>query len=362
MANCSQNLDIIQVRILIGIRGSASAVALLLTVGLLMITRHYAVAQGKKWLKVSLYVLFGSSISYLAVLYVSIFYIIFPSSWSGIWCQIFGFLDQITSILLTGMLLINIHPSVTTIVNYVIYKGHGHAEHCCCRNCIKRRRITRIYVGIILVVTILEMIPSFVPFLVGTYGPFGGWCWISDEENCKRSKKLSTGLWEQIFLWYTIEAIDILICIIIMLTAMGVSIKMVCYDYRSINQGENSHETPENRDSCQKRAKGFGKAIIQLIILVPVNLDIILFGLRASGNNNLPVWVLNALLPPAIAFLIPLSLIFYIQCRQNEAKTTAPLDTSQNEYGTLRQPEEIDIISSSDYNTARERFSSFVEL
>lgn len=341
MANCSQDLGINHVRILAGLRGSISAVALLLTVGLLMITRHYAAAKGKKWFKVSLYVLFGSSISYLAVLYVSIFYVIFPSSWSVTWCQIFGFLDQITGIFLTGMLLINIHPSVTLIL---IANYEAHIELCVCKNCRKMKWITGIYVVIIFVVTIFEMIPSFVPFIVGTYGPFGGWCWIGDEENCKQSRKPSTvSLREQIFLWYMIEAINILICITIMLMAVCISAKRAC----------------RKEGKTQKAA--FGKAIAQLlIILVPVGFDLVFFGLRASVTNHISVWVVLALLPPAIAFLIPLSLMIYIQFENKYRAVMAPSPDDQISvhYGPINKPKS----STSDYITARENFSSFLEI
>lgn len=56
-ANCSRELGI-QVRTLAGLRGSASAVALLLTVGLLMVAIYCGVfGKGKKWLNLSIYVL-----------------------------------------------------------------------------------------------------------------------------------------------------------------------------------------------------------------------------------------------------------------------------------------------------------------
>ena len=227
-ANCSQELGI-QVRILAGLRGGTSIAALLLTAGLLIITCCCGVGRGEKWLKFSLYVLFGSSIGYLTVQLIGTLHVFLPSRWLGTWCTIFGFLDQIFSVLLTGMLVVNFHPTLTLILN-ILYRDSYYGFRCCRRG----RRIVASFVIATSVATIMVMISSIAPFLTNTYGPVGGWCWINDEDNCKYSKQMTTGLWEQMFLWYLIFGTGFLICFTIMLAAVIIYVKkMFCQDCQS---------------------------------------------------------------------------------------------------------------------------------
>lgn len=127
-----------------------------------------------------------------AVLFISAFYIFFPSSWIEVWCKIFGFADQIISVSVISMLLINIHPNMKTLLSHINY-GHDNIKYC------TKTLIIQVFVGAVIIFTFLMMIYSITLFFTGTYGPVGGWCWITVEKNCK---KLSTGLLEQMLLWY----------------------------------------------------------------------------------------------------------------------------------------------------------------
>ena len=354
-SNCSKELNI-SVDTLAGLRGGTSFVALLLTVGLLAIVHYCGVAREKKWLKLSIYLLLASSIGYLAVLFISILHIFFPSSWLDIWCKIFGFLDQILSVCLISMLLVSIHPTVKTLLSHI---NRGHDEVICC----KKTRIIQVFVSVVITVTFLTIASSIAPFFTHNYGPVGGWCWISAEKNCKQ---LTAGLWEQMFLWYILYMLISLTCIVLMLIAVSVFVKEVCCNYK--HRTHHQHGSKSNRQ-YRKHYEVLGKVVIQLIVLVPIILDFIIFALRASGDYSPPVWVIFAIGPPSIGFLIPLSLTLYIQCRQDEPNTTPPAPEihinsqakSKVSYGAL----EAKTIASdaSDYmHTAREEFSSYVEV
>lgn len=355
-ANCSREVSI-EVRTLAGLRGSASAVALLLTVGLLMITYYCGVARGKKWVKVSLYVLYGSSISYLVVLYISVFHILYPSSWISVWCKVFGFFDQVLSVLLISMLLVNIHPTVTILLSHI---NHGHDEVMGC----KKNKIVRVFLGVVVLVTFLMIISSIAPFITDTYGPVGGWCWITVKDKCKH---VSVGLLEQMLLWYIFYTIISLICIILMLMAVSIFVKEVCRNY---NHKAHQQHPNQNTHQYKKHCTVFGKVVIQLIVLVPILIDFIIFGLRASGNYSPLVWVIFAVGPPTIGFLIPLSIMLYIQYRPDEPNATPSgaerhnLNSQANfnkSYGALQGEKTTEAVFSttSDYHTARDEFSSF---
>ena len=357
-ANCSQELGI-PVPILAGLRGGASFVALLLTAGLLAIIFYCGVARGKKWLKLSIYVLLASSIGYLAVLFLSMFHIFYPPSWLDIWCKIFGFLDQILSVCLISMLLVSIHPTVNILLSHI---NRGHDEVICC----KKTRIMQVFVGVIIVATVLVIISSIAPFFTNNYGPVGGWCWISVEKN---SKHVTAGLLEQMFLWYILYMLISLLCIILMLIAVSVLVKEVCCNYKPRTSHDHGHN---NNSQYKKYYEVLGKVVIQLIVLVPIILDFIIFALRASGNYSPSVWVIFAIGPPSIGFLIPLSLTLYIQCRQDELNTISPvperhINSQANlnkSYGALEAGRAIEPIVSttSDYHTARFEFSSYVKV
>jgi len=164
----------------------------------------------------------------------------------------------------------------------------------------------------------------------------GGWCWISAEKNCKQP---TAGLWEQTFLWYIPYMFISLTCIVLMLIAVSVFVKEVCCNYKNRKHHQHGHK---NNRRYRKHYEVLGKVVIQLIVLVPIILDFIIFALRASGDYSSPVWVIFAIGPPSIGFLIPLSLTLYIQCRQDEPNTIPnqlqrfPLTHKQSHMGHLK--------------------------
>ena len=351
-ANCSQDLNI-SVSTLAGLRGGTSFVALLLTVGLLAIVYYCGVAREKKWLKLSIYLLLASSIGYLAVLFISILHIFFPSSWLDIWCKIFGFLDQILSVCLISMFLVSIHPTVKTLLSHI---NRGHDEVICC----KKTRIIQVFVSVVIAVTFLTIASSIAPFFTHNYGLVGGWCWIKVGKNCKQS------LLEQMFLWYIPYILIFQTYIVLLLISVSVFVKEVCCNYK--HRARCQHGSTNNRQ-YRKHYEVLGRVVIQLIVLVPIILDFIIFALRASGHSSSPVWVIFAIGSPSTSFLIPLSLTLYIiQCRKDEPNTTPPAPeihiNSQaklaESYGALESGISITPVDSnaSDYHTARYEFSS----
>lgn len=80
-------------------------------------------------------------------------------------------------------------------------------------------------------------------------------------------------------------------------------------------------------------------------ILAPIILD---FTLRASGNYSIPVWVIHAIDPPSIGFLIPLSITLYIQCRPPAAErytTSSHLQTDLDKsYGAANAGKAVESI------------------
>ena len=65
-----------------------------------------------------------------------------------------------------------------------------------------------------------------------------------------------------------------------------------------------------------------------------------------------------AVVPPATGFLIPLSILFYIQCRPDEARS--PLFGAVNNYGAFAEGETI-VSTSSDFFCTASDNSSFIQ-
>ena len=300
---------------LAGLRGGTSLAALLITVGLLIFACCRKVQKKKErkkenkgrmekiCLTISLIVLFVCSILYLSVLFISIFQVVVPSSRVGTFCKVLGIFDQITGIWLISMLLVSSYPFLKTKLSG-IHQGHDKI------GCCKKTWIVCVYVSIIICAAIATTIASITPFFTDTYNPVGGWCWISDEKNCHQ--EWSAAKMEQIFLWYIPFILGFVICMVLMIMAMWLYTSVVLKAYFT---------TCLNLRNGSEYCKVFVKVLFQLIILIPLILDIIIFIVRLSGNQSAPVWVLFAIGPPTIGCLIPCSMICLCSVVQNKTIT-----------------------------------------
>ena len=153
----------------------------MLSVGLLIFTCRCRVQRRKKCLTSSLISLFLCSIFCFSVLFISILQVVVPSSQVGTFCEVIGFLDQISGIRLVSMLLVSSYPLLRAIgIN------RGHDRVCCC----KKTWIVRIYL-FIFGAAIVTKITSIAPFFTHIYNPVGGWCLISDEKTTINSGLLN---------------------------------------------------------------------------------------------------------------------------------------------------------------------------
>ena len=119
---------------------------------------------------------------------------------------------------------------------------------------------------------------------------------------------------EQVFIWYIPFILGFAICMVLMMTGTCVLLYANrCMVLKTCCKGCLKCDSDDGVKNCCV----FVKLLLQLIILIPLILDIILFIVRISGNQSGPVWVIFAIGPPTIGCLIPCSMICYMQCKQN---------------------------------------------
>ena len=119
---------------------------------------------------------------------------------------------------------------------------------------------------------------------------------------------------EQVFIWYIPFILGFAICMVLMMTGTCVLLYANrCMVLKTCCKGCLKCDSDDGVKNCCV----FVKLLLQLIILIPLLLDIILFIVRISGNQSGPVWVIFAIGPPTIGCLIPCSMICYMQCKQN---------------------------------------------
>ena len=290
-ANCS-GFSEGQIATLAALRGGTSAVAAVVTIGLLVITCTYQsrLVKTDTKLKVHLFALFGVSISYLTVLSLGAVYHRLPEPTAGRWCAAFGFFDQILSVIQITLLFIVITE---------VFRSRGSEE----KISGKMNWVLRISQGTVIVLAAMIVISSFVPFITGSYGEVGGWCWIlSIDENCE---VLVVGLMEQMFLWIIYRALISLICILIVLRAVVLFMR-ACKHSREV-------KGYDNLDDRHNFKHILCKYIFQLIIFVPMFLDLFeLVPVTHVHHYSFTLWVLYATALPISGFLIPLSFLLYI--------------------------------------------------
>ena len=252
-ANCS-GFSETQVALLAKLRGSASVAACVANLILLTVTcacqSKLKFGQEKKWLKVYLFALYGVSISYLSVLSLSVVYHLLPASSAGTWCTVFGFFDQILSVIQITLLFINTNPIMLFLWSEIT---RGHKQTVCC----KKNWISRGSVSTAIVLAAMIVISSIVPFITGTYGEVGGWCWIfSIGEYCEM---LVVGLMEEILLLIVYQILISLMCLLMILTAVILFLR-ACVRRLSVYH---------NLDAKHDYIYLFFKYFFQLIILLP---------------------------------------------------------------------------------------------
>jgi len=156
---------------------------------------------------------------------------------------------------------------------------------------------------IVIALAALILTFSFVPFLIGTYGEVGGWCRIfSIDEDCE---VLVVGLMEQMFLWIIYHALISLICILMVMTAVILLLRVCLYKIRQFHRVKDSHHDYKHISI---------KYIFQLFILVPVFFDFGDLVLVAHVHHySFTKWVLFAIASPISGLVIPLSFLLYIR-------------------------------------------------
>lgn len=324
MANCSGA----EVKVLAELRRCTSLVALVITIGLLIFACCFGLRKLRERKRpreetsrrdklnkadicfiCSLIFLFIFSISYLSVLFISTFQVVIPSSRVGTFCDVLGFLDQITGIWVVSMLLLSSCPLLKTIV---WHKSRGQETICC--SCCKRTCIIYAYVAIIIALAIATTIASIAPFFTRTYNPVVGWCWISE----RNSHQHTAAELEQVFLWYIPFTLGFAICMVLMITATCMLLHADAVLNKDCFRGCLKKDRKKN---CEL----FGKMLFQMIILIPLTVDIIFFAMRLSrpsGIHSRYVWGLFAVGRPAVGCLILCSVICYLQCRPKQNNNT----------------------------------------
>ena len=292
-ANCS-GFNETQIAILAGLRGGTSAIAVIATIVLLVVTIVRRAGLGKdKMFKVYLFTLFGVSISYLTVLSLSVVHHLLPDPSAGIWCASFGFLHQNLSVIQITLLFTATYPIVACLLS------GGPKENISG----KKKCVLRGFTRIVIVLAALMVTFSFVPFLTGTYGEVGGWCWIiSIDEHCE---VLVVGLMEQIFLWIIYHTLISLICILMVVTAVILLLRACFFKIRHFHRVKDKHHDYKHISI---------KYIFQLFILVPILFysgDIVL--VAHINHYSFTKWVLYAIAVPISVLVIPLSFLLYIK-------------------------------------------------
>ena len=290
-ANCS-GFNENQVTTLVALRGGTSAVAAVATIILLVVTIvcHARLDKIQRLGKVHLFALFGVSISYLTVLSLGVVYHLLPDPIAGKWCAAFGFFHQILSVIQTTLLFTTTYPILVCLSSRESKENTSR----------KMKRILQGLMGAIIVLAALIVTLSFVPFLTGTYGEIGGWCWIfSIDEDCK---VLVVGLIEQMFLWIIYHALISLICILMVMAAVVLLLRACLYKIKHFKEVQDSHKHISI------------KYIFQLIILVPIFVNFGDFVLVAHVHHySFTKWMLFAIAPPISGLAIPLSFLLYIK-------------------------------------------------
>ena len=298
-ANCS-GFSEGQITTLAALRGGTSALTVMATIELLVVTCAFQskLIKTDRRVKVQLFALFGVSITYLTVLSLGVVHHLLPDPSAGRWCEAFGFFDQLLSVTQITFLF---------IVFIEVFGLRGSEEK------ISRRKkwILRLLQGTVIFVAVLMWIACIVPFITGTYGEVGGWCWISSiDENCE---VLVVGLMELVFLWIIYHALITLICILIVLTVVILSVGACIFMY-SKKKERREYDSLGLVDDKHDFKHLLCKYIFQLIILVPMFLVLVEVVLVAHIHHyNFTVWVLLATAPPLSGFSIPLSFLLYIK-------------------------------------------------
>ena len=303
-ANCSGFSDS-QLTILTALRGGTSAVACAAATVLLIFTcacqskLGFRDVRRERCLRVDFFALFGVSISYLIVLSLGVVYHLLPASSAGMWCAMLGFFNQMLSVAQITLLFINTNPIMDFLWSEVT---RGREQACWC----KKSWLVSCLMGTVIVLAALILISSFVPFITETYGEVCVWCWIlTIDKDCK---VLVAGFLEQIFLWIIYQTLISLICIVMILTAIILFLKVCAY---------------KNRQQSYKYL--FFKYIFQLIILVPIFTDFADVVFKPHTHHySFILWLYYAMAPPISGFLIPFSFLLYIKFGN-----TGPRDNAQ---------------------------------
>ena len=157
--------------------------------------------------------------------------------------------------------------------------------------------------GTIIVLAALIVTFSFVPFITGTYGEVGSWCWIfSIDKNCEVHV---IGLVEQIFFWIFYHSLISLICILMITAAVVLLLRACLYKIKQFKEVKDSHHNYKHISI---------KYIFQLFILVPVFFDFGDFLLVAHIHHySFSKWVILAIAAPISGLAIPLSFLLYMK-------------------------------------------------
>lgn len=171
--------------------------------------------------------------------------------------------------------------------------------------------------GTVIALAVVIVTASFVPFIHGTYGEVGGWCWIvSIDGGCE---VLVVGLIEQLFLWIIYHALIAVICILIVLKPLILFVR-ACIQIRNFRAGE--YESLHDRYHFRHI---LCKYIFQLIIFVPIFVDFVDFVLVAHVHHySFILWVLFATAPPISGFLVPFSFLLYMKFGNDGSQNNSP--------------------------------------
>ena len=326
-ANCSEFSEG-QLDALVALRGGTSAIACVALVAFLIVIctcrSKFGLDKDEKWLRVSLFALFGVSICYLAVLSFSVLYHLLPPANAGTWCAIFGCFGQILSVLQVTLLFVNTGPILMTLCSDMSGQRESYRRNA-------NRAVKLLMVATVAFAVLIMIVSAIIPFVTRTYGEYGGWCWIhSRDKNCKQS---ITGFLEQIFLWVAFHVFISLVCVIITLMAVMLLLKK-CWKVKKLS--ESSKTLPEIKKICRKYT-------FQVVILIPLFLDVAHFASKSHVHRyDFTLWVVYALASPIIGFFIPFSFFLYIKygekyndgCRDNSENVQTMQCTPSTEYLT----------------------------
>ena len=340
-----------QLDALVALRGVTSAIVCILLVAFLIVMcinrSRLGLGQEKQWLKISLFVLFGMSICYLAVLSLGPVYHLLPPANAGTWCAIFGCFNQILSVLQITLFFISIRPIMTSLCSKLLC---GHER----KRCFNAKCMVRLWIRTTLVFAVIVVIVSLIaPFITHTYGEYGGWCWIyHTDKNCKR---VVSGFLEQILLWMVFYVYIALTCMFLTLVAPILLLIIVVLKICT-----NTKDYKPLQPTCSKHM--FREYTFQMIILVTLFLDFAHLGFKSPVHHyNLPLWLVFALFTPVIEFFIPLSFLLYI-CfgRKNSGISRSNLEDGNRSRDSCEDKETMALPSiktstlSTDYGTANE--------